>query len=174
MGVKQSKSTLNARKALDTWRNNATTPPSASTPTLNQQYVYTHRKGAAPTYDPATHLALTNLPFPGSRGKPVLVLTPNFSAYLHTSSGPVSVLSLAHGAERSVSLAKALLSLSQKRHSLACFSHALEMLKGCGQCAMKRVWCSKRGVGRGSATRCVKRPDSHDMRGKWSATKSAR
>ncbi|KAF9696008.1 hypothetical protein EKO04_005968 [Ascochyta lentis] len=77
-----------------------------------QEYVYIRRKGAAPTYNPETRLPLNLLPLPGSRGTPTLILQPSFSAL--TSWGLKNALSLAHGAGRSMSRAKALSLLSQK------------------------------------------------------------
>ena len=131
MGIERSKSALQARKVVDIWHNNVervkwppSPPPSApgldeaaSSLTLNddkcvQKYVYVHRKGAAPTYDPESLLPLTLLPLPGSRATPTLILQPSFSAA--TSWGLKNALSLAHGAGRSMSRAKALSSLSQK------------------------------------------------------------
>lgn len=130
--VERSKRALNTRKVVDIWHNNVErvpwppSPPSSSTPTLEeatsqitladkkspQEYVYVHRKGAAPTYNPTTHLPLTLLPLSGSRGTPTLILSPTFSA--RTSWGLTNLLSLAHGAGRSMSRAKALSSFSQK------------------------------------------------------------
>lgn len=129
--IERCKSALQARRVVDIWHNNVervewppTPPPSslgldeiADMLKLDdadsvQEHVYIHRKGAAPTYDPETHLPLTLLPLPGSRGTPTLILQPSFSAT--TSWGLKNALSLAHGAGRSMSRAKALSSLSQK------------------------------------------------------------
>ncbi|KAF2639823.1 hypothetical protein P280DRAFT_50100 [Massarina eburnea CBS 473.64] len=77
-----------------------------------QDYVYIHRKGAAPTYNPATNNPFTIIPLPGSRATPTLILKPVFSE--ETNWGMLNALSLAHGAGRSMSRAKALSSLSQK------------------------------------------------------------
>lgn len=130
--IARSKSALQARKIVDIWHNNVERvkwpplPPSFSAPMLDdaitqltlsvsqgqQQYAYIHRKGAAPTYDPVTNLPLSVLPLPGSRGTPTLILQPSFSSA--TSWGLKNALSLAHGAGRSMSRAKALSSLSQK------------------------------------------------------------
>ncbi|KAH6615183.1 tRNA-splicing ligase RtcB-domain-containing protein [Boeremia exigua] len=130
--IEESKLALQARKVVDIWHNNVERvqwPPSALPSSASglaevtsnlslkenertQEYVYIHRKGAAPTYDPRTHLPLALLPLPGSRGTPTLILQPSFSEA--TSWGLKNALSLAHGAGRSMSRAKALSSLSQK------------------------------------------------------------
>lgn len=74
--------------------------------------VYIHRKGAAPTYDPKIQLPLSLLPLPGSRGTPTLILQPTFST--SNAWGLKNGLSLAHGAGRAMSRAKALSALAQK------------------------------------------------------------
>lgn len=134
--IKQAKAALQQRKVVDIWHNNVERvkwPPHEPTSdteeelaasltdatnelTLGdnpeQQYVYIHRKGAAPTYSPASRLPLSLLPLPGSRGTSTLILKPSFSG--STSWGLKNALSLAHGAGRAMSRAKALSSLSQK------------------------------------------------------------
>jgi RNA-splicing ligase RtcB len=131
--VEKSRSALQRRKVVDIWHNNVervewppSPSPSTSPPTVEdaanrltldepltqQEHVYVHRKGAAPTYNPETRLPLALLPLPGSRGTPTLILQPSFSK--STSWGQKNALSLAHGAGRSMSRAKALSSLSQK------------------------------------------------------------
>lgn len=130
--IERSKKALAARRVVDIWHNNVErvpwppSPPPPSTLALDgsttqltagddpkpQEYVYIHRKGAAPTYDPSTHQPLPLLPLPGSRGTPTLILTPTFSDT--TSWGLKNALSLAHGAGRSMSRTKALSALSQK------------------------------------------------------------
>lgn len=120
------------RKVVDIWHNNVERvkwppcPPTGSTSGAAkktstglieggesfQDYVYVHRKGAAPTYNASTNLPLDILPLPGSRGTPTLMLKPVFSA--ETCWGLKNALSLAHGAGRSMSRAKALSSLSRK------------------------------------------------------------
>jgi RNA-splicing ligase RtcB len=120
-----AKAALKRRKVVDIWHNNVERvawPPSAPCPTgryawsLNdttpQGYVYVHRKGAAPTYNPKTQLPLSLLPLPGSRGTPTLILQPTFS--VSNSWGLKNGLSLAHGAGRAMSRAKALSTLAQK------------------------------------------------------------
>jgi RNA-splicing ligase RtcB len=131
--IGSAKMALQCRKVVDIWHNNVERvpwPPSApsSTPkdaslteatdklTLSdntqQQYAYIHRKGAVPTYDPETQVPLSLLPLPGSRGTPTLILQPTFSA--STSWGLKNGLSLAHGAGRAMSRAKAFSTLAQK------------------------------------------------------------
>jgi RNA-splicing ligase RtcB len=135
--VKLARKALQQRKVVDIWHNNVERvpwPPSAPslTPkdaksasslteatdklTLSdsaaQEYAYIHRKGAAPTYDPKTQVPLSLLPLPGSRGTPTLILQPTFSASI--CWGLKNGLSLAHGAGRAMSRAKALSSLEQK------------------------------------------------------------
>lgn len=135
--IERAKEILKQRKVVDIWHNNVErvrwppSPPSSmkeevppSSPLAEgagsftpndmhqQEYVYVHRKGAAPTYDPHTQQPLDLLPLPGSRGTPTLILKPTFSA--STSWGLKNALSLAHGAGRAMSRVKALSSLSQK------------------------------------------------------------
>ncbi|KAF2131737.1 hypothetical protein P153DRAFT_383826 [Dothidotthia symphoricarpi CBS 119687] len=137
--IDSTKKALQQRKVVDIWHNNiervlwppssppsltqddttsplalaeVTTGLSPNNDTPTQDYVYMHRKGAAPTYDPSTQLPLTILPLPGSRGTPTLTLQPTFSA--HTSWGLKNTLSLARVAGRAMSRAKALSALSQK------------------------------------------------------------
>ncbi|CAE7010659.1 hypothetical protein PTNB73_00547 [Pyrenophora teres f. teres] len=134
--IGMAKMALQQRKVVDIWHNNIErvpwppTPPSPivldATSRLSeatdklklqdgvstQEYVYIHRKGAAPTYSPATQLPLSMLPLPGSRGTPTLILQPTFSA--STSWGLKNGLSLAHGAGRAMSRTKALSTLAQK------------------------------------------------------------
>lgn len=117
-----AKTELAARRVVDIWHNNVErvkwppTPPTDkevnSGAVSPQSYAYIHRKGAAPTYSPSTSLPLPILPLPGSRGTPTLILAPQFTPA--SSWGLTNALSLAHGAGRSMSRAKALASLSQK------------------------------------------------------------
>lgn len=134
--VRSAKAKLRERKVVDIWHNNVERilwppqpPPTATRPddsivdgasslsldAAQRTYAYIHRKGAAPTYDPYTNTPLALLPLPGSRGTPTLILRPVFSPA--TSWGAKNALSLAHGAGRSMSRAKALASLSQKYRS---------------------------------------------------------
>jgi RNA-splicing ligase RtcB len=136
--VAQARETLQERKVVDIWHNNIErvkwppAPPSSisegASPALKllegtrnltigdtspqQEYVWIHRKGAAPTYNPDTQLPLGLLPLPGSRGTPTLILKPTFSE--STSWGLKNALCLAHGAGRAMSRAKALSLLSSK------------------------------------------------------------
>ncbi|KAJ4354395.1 uncharacterized protein N0V89_006131 [Didymosphaeria variabile] len=123
-----AKAELCARRVVDIWHNNVDrvkwppTSPATSTAeetafgatasTSSQRHAYIHRKGAAPTQDPSTSLPLPILPLPGSRGTPTLILTPQLGP--STSYGLTNALSLAHGAGRSMSRAKALSTLSHK------------------------------------------------------------
>lgn len=133
--IDQTKRALRERKVVDIWHNNVERvkwPPAAPEGdamkegtlaqeasklslidnTAPREYVYIHRKGAAPTHIPGSQSSLKLLPLPGSRGTPTLILKPRFSA--STSWGLKNALSLAHGAGRAMSRAKALSSLSQK------------------------------------------------------------
>ncbi|KAG6997791.1 hypothetical protein G7Y79_00037g073090 [Physcia stellaris] len=80
----------------------APSPTPSPTP---QSTVYIHRKGAAPTTNPHTNHPLPILPLPGSRATPTLILHPTFPP--STSFGLTNALSLAHGAGRAMSRAKA-------------------------------------------------------------------
>jgi len=91
--------------------------------TQHQSTVYIHRKGAAPTQHPTPSALpsnntqpsakpLTILPLPGSRGTPTVILHPLFPA--STSYGLKNALSLAHGAGRAMSRAKASAYVAQK------------------------------------------------------------
>jgi RNA-splicing ligase RtcB len=136
--ILHARKTLQDRKVVDIWHNNVEcvkwppSPPvsnegSATVPELTEaasklhlqdadNHVWIHRKGAAPTYDPATQMPLSLLPLPGSRGTPTLILRPTFSA--STSWGVKNALSLAHGAGRAMSRAKALSALASKYKGL--------------------------------------------------------
>ncbi|CAF9910883.1 MAG: hypothetical protein HETSPECPRED_010220 [Heterodermia speciosa] len=97
---------IQSRKVVDIWHNNvSTTPWPPSAPPAEQYQAYIHRKGAAPTHNPHTSLPLTILPLPGSRATPTLILHPTFSA--SNAHGLTNALSLAHGAGRAMSRAKA-------------------------------------------------------------------
>ncbi|KAI4707847.1 hypothetical protein J4E89_007476 [Alternaria sp. Ai002NY15] len=136
--IATAKAALRKRKVVDIWHNNvecvAWPPPAPSsaaeeptperslTEALDQialgdentpkEYVFLHRKGAAPTYDPKTQLPLSLLPLPGSRSTATLILQPTFSEA--NSWGLKNGLSLAHGAGRAMSRAKALQTLGKK------------------------------------------------------------
>ncbi|KAI9680711.1 MAG: hypothetical protein M1817_004151 [Caeruleum heppii] len=104
---------ISERKIVDLWHNNVSRTlwppldPSLNLPSTphSQETCYIHRKGAAPTHDPHTHHPLSLLPLPGSRGTPTIILRPTFSAA--TGWGLRNGLSLAHGAGRAMSRAKA-------------------------------------------------------------------
>jgi RNA-splicing ligase RtcB len=129
--ISNARKTLQQRKVVDIWHNNVEKvqwPPSPPSTKLElvgavsnlglndgastKEYVWIHRKGAAPTYNPETQQPLELLPLPGSRGTPTLILKPTFSTC--TSWGLKNGLSLAHGAGRAMSRAKALTSLASK------------------------------------------------------------
>lgn len=130
--ISTTKAHLQQRKVVDIWHNNVEKIPwppkppcpstsndlSPATSTLNivsdgaQTPVYIHRKGAAPTHNPTTSLPLSILPLPGSRGTPTIILHPTFSE--STGWGVKNGLSLAHGAGRAMSRAKAAAWVAQK------------------------------------------------------------
>lgn len=130
--VHAARASVSSRKVVDMWHNNMSVtlwpplPPShAATPSIsaelasttldpppNQQQVYIHRKGAAPTYNPSKNLPISVLPLPGSRATPTLILHPTFPA--STSYGLINALSLAHGAGRAMSRAKAAEKMAKK------------------------------------------------------------
>lgn len=87
-------------------------PPSPPASHPAQHPAYIHRKGAAPTLSPHTSLPLPLLPLPGSRATPTLLLHPLHP--LSTAHGLTNGLSLAHGAGRSMSRAKASTSIARK------------------------------------------------------------
>ncbi len=99
-------------------------PSQSSDPEITQRQstVYIHRKGAAPTHHPnpspfpsnphTPSRPLTILPLPGSRGTPTIILHPLFPS--STSYGLRNALSLAHGAGRAMSRAKASAYVAQK------------------------------------------------------------
>lgn len=113
-GIQAAWSQIQERKVVDIWHNNVSTTswppldpsnlPSASGDQTQEQ-VFIHRKGAAPTYNPSTNTPLTILPLPGSRATPTLILHPTFPP--STNYGLANALSLAHGAGRAMSRAKA-------------------------------------------------------------------
>lgn len=98
---------VQTRKILDIHHNNVTATPWPPSPAVPQKQVYIHRKGAAPS----TPL-IPFLPLPGSRGTPTLMLRPLFTPA--TGHGAVNALSLAHGAGRAMSRAKARVGIARK------------------------------------------------------------
>lgn len=117
-----AKDCVQARKVVDIYHNNVEPsgwPPEPPTLDLfssdsqkGVKKVFIHRKGAAPTHSPSTHLPLSILPLPGSRATPTLILHPIFPP--HTAWGLNNALSLAHGAGRAMSRAKAAGYVAQK------------------------------------------------------------
>jgi len=122
--IEEARRNVQERKVVDIWHNNVEQipwpprPPTALEDATNNlsltepKNVWVHRKGAAPTYDPVSGQPLTLLPLPGSRSTPTLILRPKFSE--STGWGAHNALSVAHGAGRSMSRAKALASLGHK------------------------------------------------------------
>ncbi|MCJ1468057.1 hypothetical protein MMC07_006683 [Pseudocyphellaria aurata] len=113
-----ARTNVQARKVVDIYHNNVEVtfwppqpPASCSAPEL-QKRVFIHRKGAAPTHSPTTQVPLSILPLPGSRATPTLILHPAFSSA--TRWGYSNALSLAHGAGRAMSRAKAASYVAQK------------------------------------------------------------
>ena len=110
-------------KVVDIWHNAVTPvlwplhwllPPATPlrhplllfSPHLQKQSLsFIHRKGAAPVHYPSTSTPLPILPLPGSRATPTLILRPTLSSAIQ--HGALNALSLAHGAGRSMSRAKA-------------------------------------------------------------------
>jgi len=112
--IRDARRAVQARKVVDIWHNNVeytawnpnctntSDPSSRISQTSN---AYTHRKGAAPTNNPRTNTPLSILPLPGSRATPTLILHPTFGSV--NSHGYTNAFSLAHGAGRAMSRAKA-------------------------------------------------------------------
>ncbi|KAL8741666.1 MAG: hypothetical protein Q9190_005755 [Brigantiaea leucoxantha] len=107
--IRAARDAVQSRKVVDIWHNNVekTTwpPPPLDAETHSLQEVYIHRKGAAPVYNPRTRLPLQILPLPGSRATPTLIIHPTLTPNNHW--GLLNALSLAHGAGRAMSRAKA-------------------------------------------------------------------
>ena len=127
--IRTARLAVQARKVVDIHHNNVevtTWPPSFKPDEDNDeispelanlqikvpQKVYIHRKGAAPTHNPLTKVPLSILPLPGSRATPTLILHPTFSAT--NAHGKMNALSLAHGAGRALSRAKAATYVAEK------------------------------------------------------------
>lgn len=128
--IRAARLAVQARKVVDIYHNNVqvttTWPPSLKPDENNGEFssrladlwieapqkYYIHRKGAAPTHDPLTYIPLSILPLPGSRATPTLILHPTFSAT--NAHGKTNALSLAHGAGRALSRAKAASYIAEK------------------------------------------------------------
>ncbi|MCJ1420915.1 hypothetical protein MMC32_007274 [Xylographa parallela] len=134
--VRAARQRVLARKVVDICHNSVErarwppTDPADPAPALplTQRDIYIHRKGAAPITAPLpalqssssdststptlTPVPLALLPLPGSRGTPTLILHPLRTAT--TAFGAAHALSLAHGAGRALSRAKALAVVAQK------------------------------------------------------------
>lgn len=113
-----ARTNVQARKVVDIYHNNVELtswppqPPASCSAPKFQKRVFIHRKGAAPTHSPTTQVQLSILPLPGSRATPTLILHPTFSSA--TTWGISNALSLAHGAGRAMSRAKAANYVAQK------------------------------------------------------------
>ena len=126
--IHTARSAVQARKVVDIYHNNVEAtmwPPSfvpdedgevpsnlAGLQTEAPQRSYIHRKGAAPTHNPLTKLPLSILPLPGSRATPTLILHPTLTST--NAHGKLNALSLAHGAGRALSRAKAATYVAEK------------------------------------------------------------
>lgn len=137
--VRSAREAVQSRKVVDIHHNNveltswppasphSTDPSPHQTNTLPTNHpapspasapVFIHRKGAAPTHfpspypHPSTSTPLTILPLPGSRATPTLILHPTFTP--HNAFGLLNALSLAHGAGRALSRAKAATYVAEK------------------------------------------------------------
>ena len=121
--TQQARTKIRQRKVVDIWHNAVTPvlrplhwllPPATPlrhplllfSPHLQKQSLsFIHRKGAAPVHYPSTSTPPSILPLPGSRATPTLILHPTLSSAIQ--HGALNALSLAHGAGRSMSRAKA-------------------------------------------------------------------
>ncbi|CAD6569832.1 MAG: hypothetical protein ASARMPREDX12_003088 [Alectoria sarmentosa] len=126
--IRTARLAVQARKVVDIYHNNveATTWPPSLKPGKHSEVssdlaglqidaphkVYIHRKGAAPTHNPLTNIPLSILPLPGSRATPTLILHPIFTST--NAHGKTNALSLAHGAGRALSRAKAATYVAEK------------------------------------------------------------
>lgn len=126
--VHEAKRAVQSRKVVSIHHNNVErtvwprSPPTSEASDLqstmaalevdDSQKVYIHRKGAAPTHNPSTGLPLSILPLPGSRATPTLILHPTFNPA--NAYGYTNALSLAHGAGRALSRAKAASYVAEK------------------------------------------------------------
>ena len=118
---------IQGRKVVDLCHNNVERiswppqPPSSTNSDFPCKEAFIHRKGAAPVYRPSftatsqserSSRPYTLLPLPGSRSTPTLILSPILNAA--NSFGLSNALSVAHGAGRAMSRAKALTYLASK------------------------------------------------------------
>ncbi|KAK4695246.1 release factor H-coupled RctB family protein, partial [Lecanoromycetidae sp. Uapishka_2] len=105
--IRSVREAVQRRKVVDIYHNNVEAtiwnPHNDAEPPAQKAYI--HRKGAAPTHNPQTATALSILPLPGSRATPTLILRPIFGN--PNSNGTTNAFSLAHGAGRAMSRAKA-------------------------------------------------------------------
>ncbi|MCJ1478637.1 hypothetical protein MMC13_007318 [Lambiella insularis] len=130
--IRAAFTSIQSRKVVDICHNNVERtswppgPPSDNTSSSHDRTdaayeVFIHRKGAAPISPPSPSSGsalpqpsapLTLLPLPGSRGTPTLILHPLLTST--NSFGLNNALSLAHGAGRAMSRAKALTFVAAK------------------------------------------------------------
>ncbi|KAL9608678.1 MAG: hypothetical protein Q9167_006513 [Letrouitia subvulpina] len=116
--IHAARDSVQKRKVVDIWHNSMEktawppqpppSPPKDSAPAptpIGNNVTYIHRKGAAPVYDPRTHQTLRVLPLPGSRATLTLIIHPLLTR--ENRWGMHNALSLAHGAGRAMSRAKA-------------------------------------------------------------------
>ncbi|KAI4164660.1 MAG: hypothetical protein LQ342_001634 [Letrouitia transgressa] len=116
--IHAARESMQRRKVVDIWHNSMEKtawppqpppPPSLhslqDSPPAGNEVAYIHRKGAAPVYDPRTGQPLRVLPLPGSRATPTLIIHPLLTR--ENRWGLQNALSLAHGAGRAMSRAKA-------------------------------------------------------------------
>jgi len=137
--IRDALRSVQTRKVVDICHNNVErtfwppVPPSASIvsaqvePEATTKEVYIHRKGAAPISAPSSSLNSSStsgagvnepyalLPLPGSRGTPTLILHPTLTA--QNQYGLLNAFSVAHGAGRAMSRAKALAQLPAKHNN---------------------------------------------------------
>ena len=125
--IQEAWEAIQGRKVVDLCHNNVERtrwppqPPSSTSSDSLTREVFIHRKGAAPVYPPSfTTMSqsegsprhYTLLPLPGSRSTPTLILSPILNPT--NSFGLSNALSVAHGAGRAMSRAKALTYLASK------------------------------------------------------------
>ena len=126
--IRNARWAVQNRKVVDIYHNNVEhiTWPSSSLPLKARELhngiadlqmqdfpkAWIHRKGAAPIHNPHTNFPLTILPLPGSRATPTLILHPTFTSL--NTHGHTNALSLAHGAGRALSRAKAATYVAEK------------------------------------------------------------
>ena len=105
--VSEMRQAIKERKVVDILHNNMQMVTGK-----DDSEVWIHRKGAAPTRDPRSGQLLPLLPLPGSRATPTAILQPRWvDPFTELARDAQSV---AHGAGRAMTRARALQSLSSK------------------------------------------------------------